>query len=277
MGALAAFLVLTSNAHAAFHLMKVNEVSAGSGPDASWVELKMTAAGQGMVQDHVLTVRDSAGAVVDTFTFPTNVANGDNQATILIADTNGPPGADFTWPDLDLGQQLVGGAVCFDDGTPPDCASWGLSFTGAAALPDGATRFGTDLPTTNSMARVIFRGCNTLLDSPDDTDQGDDDFSTSIPSPQPNSMPATENVCPNTQITKKPQAETTDRTPRFEFAGGDSYICSLDGEQAEPCDSPYKPGKLARGKHKLAVTALEVDGSEDGTPAKYAWKIVKRQ
>ena len=237
----------------------------------------MIADGQGQVSGHKLTVRNSAGAVVDTFTFPSNMANSDNQRTILIADTNGPAGADFTWADLDLGQQLTAGAVCFDDGLPPDCIAWGAGFTGSPALPGPTmSAFQSDLPTTNSMARHL-PGCNTLLDDADDRNSGDD-YSTSIPSPEPNSTVPTENSCPNTQITRKPKAKTTDRTPTFEFTGGDGFYCSLDGSKAAPCDSGvFKPGKLSKGKHNFEVAATELDGSVDGTPAKYSWKIVRKR
>lgn len=165
-----AVLAIAAPAQATFHLMKVNEVSAGSSPDSSYVELKMIAAGQSQISGHKITVRNGTGAIVDTFMFPSNVASGENQRTILIADTSGPAGADFTWADLDLGQQLTAGAVCFDDGLPPDCVAWGLGFTGDAALPGPATSpIGLDLPTTNSLTRDSSRNCNTLLEAEDDT------------------------------------------------------------------------------------------------------------
>jgi hypothetical protein len=276
-----AMFAIVAPAHAVFHLMKVNEVSAGASADSSYVELKMIADGQGQVSGHTLTVRDGAGAIVDTFTFPSNVANGDNQRTILIADTNGPAGADFTWTDLDLGQQLTAGAVCFDDGLPPDCVAWGIGFTGDEALPGPTTTpIGLDLPTTNSLSRERFRGCNTLLEDEDDTDASENDFSTSMQTPQANSVAPTGSACPNTTITKKPKSRSTDRTPVFNFEaspGPALFSCSLDGEDFEGCDSPYKPGRLKPGKHKIQVVAIEDggDGSVDGTPAKYSWKIVK--
>ncbi len=62
----------------------------------------------------------------------------------------------------------------------------------------------------------------------------------------------------------------------FKFAGGDSYGCVLDGEDI-PCAETFKPPRLARGKHKIAVTAEEADESVDGTPAKYSWKIVRKR
>ena len=78
------------------------------------------------------------------------------------------------------------------------------------------------------------------------------------------------------EIEKAPKAKTTDKTPKFEFSGGDDYECNLDNEGFDPCDNPYAPGRLSRGKHSLKVRATETDGSVDGTPAKYSWKIVKK-
>jgi hypothetical protein len=283
IGTVLALLAGASVAHASFHLMKVNEVSAGSGADASFVELKMIAAGQNHVSTHKLSVYDQMGSPVDTYTFATDVANSNNQQTILIADTNGPSGADFVWSDLDLGQQLTAGAVCFDEGLPPDCVAWGAGFTGDDVLPGPTTSpIGLDLPTTNSLSRVMFRGCNTLLEEEDDTNASENDFSTSMQTPQPNSVAPTGSPCPNTTITKKPKSKTTDRTPVFEFEGSPApvlFSCSLDGADFEGCDSPFKPGKLKPGKHKLQVAAIEDggDASVDGTPDKYSWKIVKKK
>ena len=72
---------------AAFHLMMVKEVYAGSAsaPNSQFVELQMYQAGQNFVAAHSVIVYNSAGISVGTFTFPGNVANGASQATILIA------------------------------------------------------------------------------------------------------------------------------------------------------------------------------------------------
>jgi hypothetical protein len=277
-----ACLAATAPAQADFHLMKVSEVSVGSGSEQSFVELQMIAAGQSVVQGHTLTVRDQAGTVVGTYDFPSSVANGDNQRTILIADTNGPTDADFTWPGLDLGQQLAAGAVCFDQGLPPDCVAWGgFGFTGTNTLPSPTTPYsvGLPLPAGNgprSLTRSMSAGCNTLLESSDDTDSAAD-FSESASSPRPNSIAPTESSCPATQITKKPKPKTLDRTPTFEFSGGDTYLCKLDSADFTACSNPFAPGRLSRGKHEIKVRAVENDGSIDGTPESYSWRIVRRR
>src|SRR6476620_4463734 len=85
VGLLAAVLALP--AWASFHLMKVVEVFPGTAasPSAQYVVIQMYASGQNLVGGHALTVFNGAGAVVGTFTFTGNVANGANQAKILIA------------------------------------------------------------------------------------------------------------------------------------------------------------------------------------------------
>ena len=94
-----------------------------------------------------------------------------------------------------------------------------------------------------------------------------DDFAPALPHAAAESVAGPNSTCPNTQITKKPKAKTTDRTPKFEFSGGDGFLCSLDGSKAEACDSGvFEPGKLSRGKHKFAVGATETGRLVDGTP-----------
>jgi hypothetical protein len=236
----------------------------------------MISGGQNQIGGHEITVRNGAGAVVDTFVFPNSVAQGGDQRTILIADTMGPIGADFTWAGINLGQQLTAGAVCFEDGSPPDCFSWGLGFTGASALPGPPmAAFPGDIPTSNSLSRGITAGCNTLLEASDDTNTVTD-YVNGMPSPRPNSVAPTESLCPQTAIVAKPAARTTDRTPRFTFSGGDDYRCKIDRDPFQECGTPFRPGSLAVGRHKIQVKATENDGSVDPTPAKYAWKINPR-
>src|SRR5688572_20847906 len=79
--------LLTTNANAAFHLMKVVEVFAGTqaAPNAQYVMLQMYSAGQNIVNNHDVTISDASGANIDTFTFVGNVPENANQSYILIA------------------------------------------------------------------------------------------------------------------------------------------------------------------------------------------------
>jgi hypothetical protein len=167
-----------------------------------------------------------------------------------------------------------GGGVCLVSTTfpsPIDCVAWGTATVPGAGTPE------PEIPAGSSLERSIVAGCNTLLEPGDDTGSSAADFAPAFPFPEPNSAIPTESACPNTEITKKPKARTKDRTPTFEFSGGDGFECNLDSGGFEECESPYEPGRLKRGKHTIEVRATETDGSRDGTPAKYSWKIVRQR
>jgi hypothetical protein len=168
----------------------------------------------------------------------------------------------------------AGGGVCLLSdvfASPVDCVAWG------SAMVAGAGTSETAIPDGSSIVRDISAGCNTLLESGDDTNSSLADFAPDFPAPQANIDSESNSSCPSTTITKQPKAKSKDRTPKFEFSGGDDYDCNLDDEGFEDCGPSYAPGKLPRGKHGLKVRARETDGSIDGTPATYNWKIVKKK
>src|SRR5215210_367396 len=74
---------------AAFHLMLIKEVYGGSpgAPNARYVMLQMYSPGQNFVFGHNIIFYNAAGTVLNTIPFAGNVANGSDQATILIATT----------------------------------------------------------------------------------------------------------------------------------------------------------------------------------------------
>jgi hypothetical protein len=145
-------------ARADFHLMKVQEVYAGSAADASsdFVELRMDAAGQNQVSGHALYLYgapDVYGSSPRTeCRIPANVPNAALNAPILFATaqfTTTTP--DFIIPPLLDGS---GGAVCFED---IDCVAWG-SFSGATTSPSG-TPFGAGgIPAGQSINRSTDSG-----------------------------------------------------------------------------------------------------------------------
>jgi hypothetical protein len=197
------------SASANFHLMKIREVSGSTaGTDTAYIELQMYAAGQNQVSGHNITVWDADGLVLGMpipiqplpLTGP-NPPNAQNQRTILIGDT-GVPGRDFTLdltPYMETGSSLIAaGAVCFET---IDCFSWGgAAFTGAANLPDRATPYGNPLPTTFALRRSIARGCPTLLEASDDTNDNQADFQPGQEDPTPNSTAPTEQSCENAGV-----------------------------------------------------------------------------
>ena len=190
----------SSPARAAFHLMMIREVSAGSGlgPEGDFVELQMYASGQNLVAGkHVRIFKD--GMMTASATFPANVANGANQATVLVSPDPGLS-ADAT---LSAEIPADGGKACFvDETTPPyprsvdsidtfiDCVAWGSQPGDPDTGPPAPA-----IPAGQSIERTIVRGCSTALDLPDDTNDSGADFQVATPSPRPNSMTPTETPC----------------------------------------------------------------------------------
>ncbi len=78
----AALLVGSASASATFHLMQIRELYLGDNADTrtEYVELQMWAPFQSFVGGHSLTYYNSAGALIATQTFSSNVPNGNNQA-----------------------------------------------------------------------------------------------------------------------------------------------------------------------------------------------------
>jgi predicted aconitase with swiveling domain len=192
----AASLVATSlvlaetPALASFHLTKIEELFPGSvdAPNAQFIELQMYASGQNFVTGKSVVVTNAAGAPVGTFTFPGNVSNGQDQATILLAT---PEAETLFGVSADLAMTPViaaaGGSACWA-GTI-DCVAWGsysgpTTNTGPPFSPAG-------LVLGQSMERKTGGGTDpNQLDAGDDTNDSSADFQLATPSPMPNAVPA---------------------------------------------------------------------------------------
>ena len=179
-----------------FHLVKVKEVYSGSAaaPNAQYVVLQLPALGENLVGGKQVRVFDYAGNLVATFTFPANVPNGANQATILVATAEaqaffapgGPLVADLT---MTASLPALGGKVCFFDPAglgDIDCAAWG-GYSGSATgvgIPENAPvglRRGIAIT-----RRLDVCGMPTILDLCDDTDNSANDFIPVTPAPRNN-------------------------------------------------------------------------------------------
>jgi hypothetical protein len=169
----------TAPAHAAFHVMVIDEVMYGAGGDSDiqFVELKMQAGGQNFVNGTKLVFYNAAGTQTSVFTLPSNVGNGANGASILIGTTQfaaaSSVGVDFTMPANVNGPD---GKVCFtypNETTLIDCVAYG-SFTG------GNAGFGNP-------ASALTSAGNSSLKRVSDTDNNAADFSLGTPSPTNNS------------------------------------------------------------------------------------------
>ncbi len=170
----------------AFHLMMIREVFAGTAaaPNAQYVMLQMYAVGQTLVAGHRIFVFDSAGAPVDTFTFAGNVANGFNQATILIA-TAACTSFFHVPADLVMNAAAIpprGGKICFDG---IDCLSWG-NYSGSSVGTGTPFNVCGGLLPGKAARRDISRGIAFQLDPPDDTNNSSVDFKFATPTPRNN-------------------------------------------------------------------------------------------
>jgi hypothetical protein len=190
-------------ASAIFHLMKVREVYPGSAaaPTSDFVVLQMTSSGQNFVGGHEITTYGASGSLSATVPMGQSVDEGADQSTILLAGSgyaaafSSGPVADFTDADLDLNPD--GGAVCFPDGLPPDCVSWG-SFTppvGGLPSPSGPNASPSGITDGMALTRAISAGCATLLEAGDDTGSSAADFAETSPTPRANSTPPSEHAC----------------------------------------------------------------------------------
>lgn len=283
-GAMMAFLVAAPAAQASFHLIKVREVYPAG--DASYVELQMFSAGEYLVAAHHLVVYNANGSVASDFSLPSNVsAASPNNATVLIADSGyagafpGGPAADEADPNLNLA--AAGGAVCWTDGSPPDCVAWG-SFTGP--LPTHVPPFVVGSPASpggvtagKALRRSIAPACATFLEEGDDSDSSSVDFSEVSPQPRANVSPVTETPCvlPTAAIDSKPANPTKSTSASFTFhssPAGASFECKLDLEAFASCASGISyPGPLGDATHSFQVRAKDAGGT--GAATTYSWRV----
>ncbi|HJR44461.1 MAG TPA: hypothetical protein VJ927_02550 [Actinomycetota bacterium] len=184
-------VAVSSPARALFHLMMITEVLAGTStaPNAHFIEMQMYAENQRFLTGHEVAVFDAAGEEVAAFTFTGPVANGANQAHVLLATAEaelefGVEADLMMTPALTAG----GGSVCFRsaDGGNIDCVSWG-NYAGddaATGTPFNAT---LGLLPGQAMARVTSGGSDPeALDAEDDTNDSEADFHSATPTPKNN-------------------------------------------------------------------------------------------
>jgi hypothetical protein len=281
-------LLAAAPAQASFHLMDIREVATNpAGPNTSYIELQMYAPGQNLVNGHKVTFYTATGTLLASFTLDKNVTGADSQDTILIGDTATAGTPDFTYEQLGDAVQTFGpgGAACWDT---IDCVSWG-AFSGAGALPSPVGTPAAAITDGSALVRSIAPGCATLLEARDATDTSSTDFALGTPSPRNNSVTPTEKECtggggdttaPNTTITKAPDKKTTKTKAKFKFTStenGSTFECSVDKGEFKACSSPTTFKKLAPGKHRFAVRAIDAAGNTDASPAKAKWKVLEKK
>jgi cysteine-rich repeat protein len=168
-----------------FHLIKIREFFPGStvAPNAQYIVLQMYFAGQNLVSGHAVRIFDSLGGLITSFTFPGDVGNGADQATILIATT---AAATFFGVTADLTMTPViplrGGKICFDIANI-DCVSWG-NYSGTAVGTGTPFNSPYPLPLGKAVKRDL-RG-NGTLEAGDDSNDSETDFFFGLPAPRNN-------------------------------------------------------------------------------------------
>jgi hypothetical protein len=86
-------------------------------------------------------------------------------------------------------------------------------------------------------------------------------------------------AAPDTRITTAPAKRVAKRKVRFGFASteaGSRFECSLDRAAWSACASPQTL-KVKRGKHRLAVRAIDAAGNADASPATAKFRIGRRR
>ncbi len=300
--ALAALLAAAPAAQATFHEISIREVKAGDGADDSYVVLQAFKAGQQAVGGHSLTAYGPGGAAIATFSFAGPVANGQNQMTILVADSAyaaafpAGPTPDATAPGFDL--DPAGGAVCWEE---IDCVAWGGFSGGPLPSPTGTPAAAAGIPAGTALRRTIAPGCATFLEASDDHDDSAADFLAEAPNPRSNSVAPTEQACgssggggatggpgagrgergaPQTTLRRKPAKRSRDRTPTFRFGADEAaarFECRIDKRRFRPCKSPYTAKALAPGGHVFKVRARGASGVADPSPASYSFRVLPRR
>jgi len=283
--AAAGCMLLAPAAQASFHLIKVREVYPSAGQD-SYVELQMYAGGQTFLSGHSMTLYNAAGSLVHSSTFATGIANGLNQATVLIGDS----GVQATFgvaPDLldsNLSIPAAGGAACWNaGGLPADCVAWG-NFSGGAALQTATgTTVGSPVSpggvtAGKAIRRTIEPGCPTLLEESDDSNASATDFAEVTPGPRNNTSTITEKTCagaPNTAIDDRPAAVTNSTSALFTYEAptATSYECRLGAIGFASCpETGIEYTALADGTYSFEVRGRNASGP-DPTPAAYSWRV----
>jgi Protein of unknown function (DUF1566) len=80
---------------------------------------------------------------------------------------------------------------------------------------------------------------------------------------------------PDTSLTGTPPTLTNNPTPTFAFASTESgtFECQMDTAAATACSSPFTTATLPDGRHVFSVTAIDLAGNRDPSPATYAFTV----
>jgi hypothetical protein len=282
---------------ATFHEVSIREVYPGSvaKPGSEYVELQMWSSGQQFVSGHVIRTYDADANPTGSDAFPTDLVNGANQSTMVLATPEAEAEFGFS-ADAALNPagrlDPLGGAVCWE---AIDCVAWG-SFSGSLPNPVGSPAASAGIPDGMALRRTIAPGCATLLEAGDDHDDSAADFSPVFPAPRPNPVAPSERGCsgaggagstgpassenrngaPQTSLRHRPPQKSRDRTPTFRFVADEpavSFECRVDGHPFHGCRSPFTLRRLPPGHHTFRVRARDQSGLADPSPAIFGFAV----
>ena len=82
-------------------------------------------------------------------------------------------------------------------------------------------------------------------------------------------------IAPDVAFVHVPKQKSRKHKVTFTFIATEAvtFTCKVDKKKAKPCNSPFKVKIKRYGKHKITVTARDVVGNVDPTPATYSWKL----
>ena len=82
-------------------------------------------------------------------------------------------------------------------------------------------------------------------------------------------------VAPQTRIFTAPASVTGESMRTLEFGADETaeFDCALDGGPPRQCTSPWTLGPFEEGVHGVAITARDLAGNSDPTPATELWRI----
>ena len=203
--ALLGCLAMAPSAAANHHYVSITEVYAGNNSgqeNREFVELQFLAGGQNILDSTGARIRfySADGLTTTAFTFDADPPNGQSQRTVLMATDDAETNFGVTADQAIANGNRIspdGGAVCFDSPVFPsiDCVAWG-TYSNFMVLTSNADPVFASSITALSLVRTQARGCATLQEFADDTNDSAADFSTSAPpTPRPNSVTPTEHAC----------------------------------------------------------------------------------
>ena len=247
----------------------------------------------------------STGKTYPDASHPAPLANGEWTFKVLATDKAGnesAAAAEFTWEVNSAAKDETPPQTTIESRPPDPSASPSASFTYAST--EAGSSFECQIDSGGFIpcpaAGITYSGLGNgphafqvrAIDASDNVDPTPAGYSfqvvlISLPSSGPIILPPSlplqlpdrgSKEKPETTISGKPGARTHDRTPTFRFTAnrpGAKFECSVDGGPFRPCRSPLTTKTLAFGAHTIRIRAI-VAGSGDPSPAKYAFKVVKR-